>query len=358
MVAGAWHVFKFDKKIVKGFSREFFAGLEENFLPFDERQRILGVDTHRVICFPSRFFVAAAAVILSAIPEPAISQAPSLQLTPAGNATLTWNATASGPVNVQRSQNLSAWSVVAEGNTNGTFTESTVGMSMAFYRLGKMVFVGGNSSANIPDLLVSNTETTWSEWKSVRAWAVANGYDLANGAAEGNDNRQPVQSVNWFDAVKWCNARSEMEGLSPIYSVNGTIYRTGEIVPTPNFSASGYRLPTEAEWAWAAGGGVRSQGTIYSGSNSAATVAWYEVNSGGAPKPVGTKASNELALFDMSGNVLEWCWDAGDFPGLRVVKGGFWKSFASGCQINAYFEYLQDRRSTEAGFRVVRRAGN
>ncbi len=271
-------------------------------------------------------------------------------MTPLGNATLTWNASATGPVNVERSQNLSAWSVVAEGNTSGMFTESTTGMSKAFYRLGKMVFVGGNASANIPDLLVSNTETTWGEWKQVRAWAVANGYDLGNiGAAEGNDDRQPVQSVNWFDVLKWCNARSEMEGRTPVYMVNGDPYKSGQFVPVEDFSANGYRIPTEAEWVWAAG-----QGYDYSGSNLIDEVAWYEKNSGGSPRPVGTKASNGYGIFDMSGNVLEWCWDVGVTPGWRSQKGGFWNGGDSGCMIDSEFEQFPTNRTAETGFRVVR----
>lgn len=220
-----------------------------------------------------------------------------------------------------------------------------------------MVSVQGNAS--IANLLVSNTETTWGEWKRVRSWAAANGYDLANiGEGFGNDDRQPVQSVSWFDVVKWCNAKSQMEGLTPVYTVNGTIYKTGNQVPTPNTGASGYRLPTEPEWVWAASGGVRSQGYDFSGSNTIGLVAWYVDNSGGSTQPVGTKAANELGLFDMSGNVLEWCWDEGRSVNWRVLKGGFWGIPEEGCLVSAQYEELDDSRDLdfENGFRVVRTA--
>ncbi len=308
--------------------------------------------------FLTRFFVAVCAFGLAAISTGTAAQTISIQITPLGNATLTWNASATGPVNVERSQNLSGWSVVAEGNTSGVFTESSAGLSKAFYRLGKMVFVGGNASANIPDLLVSNTETTWGEWKRVRAWAVANGYDLANiGAAAGDNERQPVQSVNWYDVLKWCNARSEMEGLTPVYTVNEDTYKSGQIVPRADFSASGYRLPSEAEWAWAAGGGVRSQGYKYSGSATIDSVAWYDLNSGGGPKPVGTKSANELALFDMSGNVFEWCGDAATSDTFDLVaanRGGSWEVDELRCEILFASEEFANARSTDIGFRVVR----
>jgi formylglycine-generating enzyme required for sulfatase activity len=270
-----------------------------------------------------------------------------------GNATLTWNASSTGPVNVQRSGNLTTWAVVSEGNSNGTYTEAVGNSTKAFYRLSSFVFVEGNST--IASLLVANTETTWGEWKRVRAWAVANGYSFGSGNATGTSDRQPVHSMDWYDALKWCNARSEMEGLVPVYSVNSTVYRSGQSVPTPNLSASGYRLPSEVEWERAAKGGIRSQGTIYSGSNDVNLVAWYNNNSSSGPKPVGTKAGNELAIFDMSGNVLEWCWDSGETSGWRVLKGGFWNGGASGCLINAYFEQVPNTRDQDSGFRVVRK---
>ena len=112
----------------------------------------------------------------------------------------------------------------------------------------------------------------------------------------------PVSGVNWYDAVKYCNWLSEKEGLTPCYDVKGKLTQC-------DFSANGYRLPTEAEWEYAARGGHKSQGYEYTGSNNVDDVGWYEGNSGGQTHPVGQKQPNELGLYDMSGNMWEWCWD-------------------------------------------------
>ncbi len=333
-------------------------------MPFGERQEILFVFPICMIFLTTKFLTTSLALVLAVLSSRVQAQAVSIQLTPSGNATLSWNASATGPVNVQWSGNLSTWSVVSAGNSNGTFSHPTGNATKSFYRLqstfapDSMVLVAGNNST-ISNLLFSNTETTWGEWKRVRAWAVGNGYDIGGvGNSTADDNRQPVHSVSWYDAVKWCNAKSEMEGWVPVYRLAGNLtYKSGQHVPAPLANANGYRLPTEAEWAWAAGGGVRSQSYIYSGSNNAGAVAWYSDNSDGGPKPVGTKSANELVLFDMSGNVFEWCWNI-QFDNTRGLRGGAWAATEDQCAISAEFEEYPNTGSTEIGFRVVRTAGN
>ncbi len=112
-----------------------------------------------------------------------------------------------------------------------------------------------------------------------------------------------------------------MEGKTPVYkNADGTVYRTGVEAPVVNATANGYRLPSEKEWEWAARGGQKTQGYDYSGSSTIGDVAWYGNNSDGVTHEVGKLAANELGTYDMSGNVLEWCFDAvGSF---RVFRGG------------------------------------
>jgi formylglycine-generating enzyme required for sulfatase activity/TolB-like protein len=144
-------------------------------------------------------------------------------------------------------------------------------------------------TVTVKTFYISKYEVTQKEWREI----------MGNNPSEFEGDNLPVEQVNWYEAVDYCNKRSLKEGLTPVYSGFGDN-------TTCNWNANGYRLPTEAEWEYAAKGGTRD---AYSGSNSVGTVAWYEGNSDGSTKPVGTKASNTLGLYDMSGNVYEWCWD-------------------------------------------------
>jgi sulfatase modifying factor 1 len=206
---------------------------------------------------------------------------------------------------------------------------------------------------------IAKTEVTKAEWDEVRLWGEARGYtDLALGG--GKSGNYPIE-VTWWDAVKWCNAKSEKDALTPVYTVNGSVLRTGMTDPTANWNTNGYRLPTEAEWEKAARGGLNSRrfpwgNTIshsqanyfsYSGPDydvgpSREYHPTYAVRLLPWTSPVGSFAANGYGLYDMTGNVMEWCWDwygsyasgaatdpMGSSSGsLRVYRGGSWNGNA------------------------------
>ena len=222
---------------------------------------------------------------------------------------------------------------------------------------GTLPEASGLAGQTVATFQIGKYEVTWGEWKEVRDWAVANGYSDLAGVGDtypsGSADNFPVCNVSWYDIAKWSNAKSEKEGLTPVYQVSGATYKTGQSVPTVNSGANGYRLPTEKEWEWAARGGTSSQGYTYSGSNDANAVAWFNSNSGNGSNAVGTKAANELGISDMSGNIFEWCEDVVS-NSYRRIRGGSWGSGADYCSVALRVSSSSDNRNNSIGFRLAR----
>jgi formylglycine-generating enzyme len=241
-------------------------------------------------------------------------------------------------------------------------------------------FVVNNVEISVSSFWIDRYETTQARYFEIM--------DTLPVLDHGKGDNLPVYNVSWFDAIEYCNHRSLMEGFQPCYSYGefGTLSPNWPVgwkdKPSNcryvkcNWTAHGYRLPTEMEWLFAARGGVIAGNYIYSGSDEIEKVAWFagdlepDLNGEKAMKanPVGGKLPNELCLYDMSGNIYEWCWDGfDDLPTTftpdphgaygtiyRVIKGGSWATDGADCAILSRDYYDTGFKDYDLGFRVVR----
>jgi formylglycine-generating enzyme required for sulfatase activity len=248
---------------------------------------------------------------------------------------------------------------------------------------GMVLIPGGTNSGTDPDygaysLTVNSfymdaTEVTKAKWDEVYTWAIANGYGFDHAGSDKAANH-PVHTVSWYDCVKWCNARSQKEERPAVYTVGGAVYRTGQRDDVVQTSAAGYRLPMDIEWQYAARGGLsgrrfpwgdeiqHARANYYSSSaysyDTSSTRGYHPTYATGAApytSPVGSFAANGYGLYDMAGNVWEWCLDW--FPGYegsgRVERGGGWAYGADYCRVGYRFYINPDLAYSDIGFRSV-----
>ena len=318
-----------------------------------------------------------------------------------GHAASSLPFTPSGLIRIQTTPPTSAWDVPARDNA--------VVRAMSLIPAGTFTMGENSSGADVeyPEHSVTITtpyqmdtnDVTVADWIAVCTWAVANGYDLNPTPLFNVPANHPIQAVSWYDAVKWCNARSEMEGRVPCYYTDTdghNVYRSGQVDlvnANVNWQGNGYRLPTEAQWERAARGGLQHANFPWGDTGDASRFNvwqyWVEVLDYQAPTfpwttpvgyfngsqiPAGPDMANGYGLYDMAGNVWQWSWDRfaayGSLPDYdptgpstgdhRINRGGSWWNNVDDARCAKRYPYtpLGDNVYGSIGFRCVRNAAD
>jgi len=259
-------------------------------------------------------------------PAPAVQQTPTVQ-----------------PATSAQATTVSANMVRIKG---GTFTMGSSPDS----GWGRLSDEGPQHKVTVSSFYIGKYEVTQEEYQEI----------MGTNPSNSKGDNLPVEQVSWYDAIEYCNKRSQKEGLTPAYTRNGdnVIW---------NRNANGYRLPTEAEWEYACRAGTT---TVFNrGNNKSDITGWYaEINFGGGTHPGGQKTANAWGLYDMHGNVWEWCWDwYGNYSSAsqtdpmgassgtyRVGRGGSISSDASTMRSARRFSEVPSFRRNDIGFRLAR----
>ena len=326
-----------------------------------------------------------------AVPATTLTGAVGNNVTPGTNLRITWNAGLdwNGATSAQTRFRIKASDLLPD-------LENFAAIPAGNFQMGDSL--DGLTDApvhtvNVSAFYMQKKGVTKAEWDAVRDWGLTHGYtDLAAGA--GKAANHPVQTISWYDVVKWCNARSEQEALTPCYYTDAAqtvVFKTGtnDIDSTMvKWTANGYRLPTEAEREKASRGGQaglrfpwgntisHANANFYNGGGEA-----YATGAGGYDpvwgtgaqpytSPTGSFPANAYGIFDMAGNVWEWCWDwygsgyyatapttdpTGPSGSNRVIRGGLWGDDASSCRVAYRNYYSPGYTNVTIGFRTVRR---
>lgn len=272
----------------------------------------------------------------------------------------------------KRLMGLLAAIIVITNSCSQKVSDNFVFIKGGAFRNTKSNYYGKNIA--ISNFYIGKYEVTQKEWIAI----------MGSNPAKFKGDNLPVETVSWYDCIEYCNRRSVKEGLRPYYHIDKDKKDTSNTsgsddikwTVTIDKDANGYRLPTEVEWEYAAGGGRMSKSYTYSGSDQVDETGWYWKNSGDTyltsnwswpmleknnnkTQPIGSKKPNELGLYDMSGNVREWCWDQQggngiDAPQGRIWKGGGWMGADFCCEPSFRASYEATGKGPDQGFRICR----